>query len=77
MVNSELKFGKIENDTSCLKLQLKACTDEIIKLKRKNEDSISQIVKLKVAKLENNVIIWNVVCEITLKLYYQKLYAMD
>ena len=63
MVNSESKIGKIENDTSCLNLQLKICTDELIKLKRKNEDSMCRIVKLEAAKLENNIIIWNAVCE--------------
>ena len=35
MVNSELKIGKSENDISCLKLQFKTCTNELIKLRRK------------------------------------------
>ena len=52
MVKSELKIGKIENDTSCLNLHL-------TKLKSKNEDSMCRIVKLEAAKLENNIIIWN------------------
>ena len=34
MVNSELKIWKIEDDTSCLNLQLKTCTDDY---KVKNE----------------------------------------
>ena len=64
MVNSESQIGKIENDASCLNLQLKICTDELIKkLKRKNEDSMCRIVKLEAAKLENNIIIWNAVCD--------------
>jgi len=57
-----LKIGKIENDTTCLNLHSKTCTDELTKLK-KNEDSMCRIVKLEAAKLENNIIIWNGVCE--------------
>jgi len=62
-VNSESKIGKTENETSCLNLQLKTCIDELIKLRRKNEDSMCQIVKLEAGKSENNVITWNAVCE--------------
>ena len=66
MVNSEskiVKIVKIENDRSCFKLKIKTCNDEIINLGRKNKDSMCWIVKLEAAKLENNVIIWNAVCE--------------
>ena len=70
--NAELKIGKIENDTSCLELEIKACSVEIMKLRRKNEDCMGRIVIMEAAKLHFNVIIWNVVCAramLTLKIY--------
>lgn len=61
--NTESKIGKIENETSSLKMQIKTCTDEIMELRRKNEDYMFRIVRMEAAKLENNVIIWNAACK--------------
>ena len=61
MNNTELKFER--SKMSCLKLQIKTCIDEIMKLRRKNEDCIDRIVRMEADKLENNAVIWNGVCE--------------
>ena len=61
MNNTELEIGKIENETICLKWQIKTCTDGIVKLKRKNDDCIGRIMRMEAAKLENNVIMWNII----------------